>query len=47
MQLFLEVVRQVVSTDSTLLLLGETGVGKEHLARAFMRKATDFKVPLV
>ncbi len=31
---FLEFVRKVVPTDSTLLLTGETGVGKEHLARA-------------
>ncbi|MBU0970456.1 MAG: sigma-54 dependent transcriptional regulator [Proteobacteria bacterium] len=34
MQLFLEEVRQIVPSSSTLLLLGETGVGKEHLSRA-------------
>ena len=34
MQLFLEEVRQVVSSDTTLLLLGETGVGKEHLSKS-------------
>jgi len=31
---FLEVARRVVASDSSLLLLGETGVGKERLARA-------------
>jgi DNA-binding NtrC family response regulator len=31
---FLEVARRVVESDSSLLLLGETGVGKERLARA-------------
>ncbi|MEW6073848.1 MAG: sigma 54-interacting transcriptional regulator [Planctomycetota bacterium] len=30
----MEVVRRVVDADSSLLLLGETGVGKERLARA-------------
>jgi DNA-binding NtrC family response regulator len=34
MQLFLEEVRQVVATDASLLLQGETGVGKEHLSKA-------------
>jgi DNA-binding NtrC family response regulator len=34
MQLFLEEVRQVVDTDASLLLQGETGVGKEHLSKA-------------
>ena len=34
MQLFMSEVHQVVTSDSTLLILGETGVGKEHLARA-------------
>ncbi len=34
MQLFLEEVRQVVASDASLLLQGETGVGKEHLSRA-------------
>ncbi|MEE4362906.1 MAG: sigma-54 dependent transcriptional regulator [Desulfotignum sp.] len=34
MQLFMEEVRQVVASDASLLLQGETGVGKEHLSRA-------------
>jgi DNA-binding NtrC family response regulator len=34
MHQFLDTARRVVGADSTLLLLGETGVGKEWLARA-------------
>jgi DNA-binding NtrC family response regulator len=34
MQAFLTTARRVVQSDSSLLLLGETGVGKERLARA-------------
>jgi DNA-binding NtrC family response regulator len=34
MRAFLDVVHRVVDSDSSLLLLGETGVGKERLARA-------------
>jgi transcriptional regulator with PAS, ATPase and Fis domain len=34
MQLFMEEVHQVIPSDSPILLLGETGVGKEHLAKA-------------
>jgi DNA-binding NtrC family response regulator len=34
MQMFLGVARRVVSSESSLLILGETGVGKERLARA-------------
>ena len=34
MQAFMEVVEQVSGTDASLLVLGETGVGKERLARA-------------
>lgn len=34
MREFLGFVRKVVSSDSTLLVLGETGVGKEYLSRA-------------
>jgi len=34
MQQFMNIARRVVQSDSSLLLLGETGVGKERLARA-------------
>jgi DNA-binding NtrC family response regulator len=34
MQLFLHQVRRVIHADTSLLILGETGVGKERLARA-------------
>jgi DNA-binding NtrC family response regulator len=34
MQAFIKVVRRVVPTDTSLLITGETGVGKERLARA-------------
>jgi len=34
MQAFMGVVRRVVTSDASLLILGETGVGKERLARA-------------
>ena len=34
MQIFMDEVHQVVTSDTTLLILGETGVGKEHLAKA-------------
>jgi len=34
MQAFVRVVRRVVHSDTSLLVLGETGVGKERLARA-------------
>ena len=34
MQTFMNVVYRVVASDATLLLMGETGVGKERLARA-------------
>ena len=33
MRIFVEEVRQVIAGDSPVLLFGETGVGKEHLAR--------------
>ena len=34
MQIFMEDVHQVIPSDSPILLMGETGVGKEHLAKA-------------
>jgi DNA-binding NtrC family response regulator len=34
MNAFMELVRRVIASDASLLILGETGVGKEHLARA-------------
>ena len=34
MQIFMEEVQQVIASDSPILLMGETGVGKEHLAKA-------------
>jgi DNA-binding NtrC family response regulator len=34
MQVFMSLVGRVVASDTSLLILGETGVGKEHLARA-------------
>ena len=39
MQEFLAVVRKVVNTNSSLLILGETGVGKEYLARAIHQES--------
>ncbi|NNG02387.1 MAG: sigma-54-dependent Fis family transcriptional regulator [Desulfobacteraceae bacterium] len=34
MKIFMEEVHQVIPSDSPILLIGETGVGKEHLAKA-------------
>ena len=34
MQTFMDVVHRLVASDATLLIMGETGVGKERLARA-------------
>jgi DNA-binding NtrC family response regulator len=34
MQVFVDLARRVVTSESSLLILGETGVGKERLARA-------------
>ena len=33
-KMFLKVVRRVIPSNASLLILGETGVGKEHLAKA-------------
>jgi DNA-binding NtrC family response regulator len=34
MRIFMEEVHQIIPSDSPILLIGETGVGKEHLAKA-------------
>lgn len=34
MQVFMEEIQQIIPSDSPILLMGETGVGKEHLAKA-------------
>ena len=47
MQRFMDVVRRVVKTDSTLLILGETGVGKERLARAIHAEGPRSNGPFV
>jgi DNA-binding NtrC family response regulator len=47
MQLFLNDVYQVANTHSTLLLLGETGTGKEHLAKAIHAESGRSRGPFV
>lgn len=47
MQLFLNDVYQVANTQSTLLLLGETGTGKEHLAKAIHAESARSRGPFV
>ncbi|MEE4164762.1 MAG: sigma-54 dependent transcriptional regulator [Desulfocapsaceae bacterium] len=47
MQLFLNDVYQVANTHSTLLLLGETGTGKEHLAKAIHAESARARGPFV
>jgi two-component system response regulator AtoC len=47
MKMFIEEVRPVVSGNSPLLLLGETGVGKEHLARAIHAESPRAAGPFV
>jgi DNA-binding NtrC family response regulator len=47
MQQFLDTARRVVATDTTLLLLGETGVGKEWLARAVHTEGPRAAAPFV
>lgn len=47
MQFFLEEVGQVVSSNASILLLGETGVGKEHLARAIHMESQRSAGPFV
>ena len=47
MQSFMATVRRVVAADVALLLLGETGVGKERLARAIHAESTRLGGPFV
>ncbi|MFA6011531.1 MAG: sigma-54 dependent transcriptional regulator [Desulfobacteraceae bacterium] len=47
MQIFMGEVHQVVTSDSTLLILGETGVGKEHLAKAIHAESPRSNGPFV
>lgn len=47
MQLFLHNVYQVAPSNCTLLLLGETGTGKEHLAKAIHAESTRSNGPFV
>jgi len=44
---FMDVARKVVRADSSLLLTGETGVGKERLARAIHAEGPRSKAPFV
>ncbi len=47
MREFLSFVRRVVDSDSTLLVLGETGVGKEFLSRAIHTESPRSDAPFV
>ncbi|MFA6714974.1 MAG: sigma-54 dependent transcriptional regulator [Victivallaceae bacterium] len=47
MQVFLNTVRKVVNTDSSLLILGETGVGKERLALAIHSESKRKSFPFI
>ncbi len=47
MQTFMDVVRRVARSDSCVLILGETGVGKERLARAIHAEGTRASGPFV
>jgi transcriptional regulator with PAS, ATPase and Fis domain len=47
MQMFMEEVRQVVSSNATLLILGETGVGKEHLAKSIHAESPRSNGPFI
>ncbi len=44
---FLNIVRRVVEPDSSLLVLGETGVGKERLARAIHSESPRASQPFI
>ncbi len=47
MQAFMGLVHRVVASDTSLLILGETGVGKEHLARAIHAESPRASGPFV
>ncbi len=47
MQSFMGTVRRIVSSDSTLLITGETGVGKERLARAIHQESQRSTGPFI
>jgi DNA-binding NtrC family response regulator len=47
MQRFLEEVHQVVNSDSSLLLLGETGVGKGHLSKSIHAESQRAQGPFI
>ena len=47
MQNFMSVVYRIVPTDSSLLILGETGVGKERLARAIHNEGPRSREPFI
>ncbi len=47
MQVFMEDVHQVIRSDSPILLVGETGVGKEHLAKAIHAESPRSAGPFV
>ncbi|MCB0308140.1 MAG: sigma-54-dependent Fis family transcriptional regulator [Bdellovibrionales bacterium] len=47
MKTFMEMVRKVLKGDSSILFLGETGVGKERLARAIHSECHSRKGPFV
>lgn len=47
MQFFINEVQLVAPSDSTILLLGETGVGKEHLAKAIHSESLRSSGPFI
>lgn len=47
MQLFMNEVLQVASSDSLLMIMGETGVGKEHLAKVIHAESARAAGPFV
>ena len=47
MQMFMEEVNHIITSNTPLLILGETGVGKEHLAKAIHYESTRAGGPFV